>query len=54
LTCLLDTVVPSENPNVAQWMQDEAAEVQFLSTVTICEIARGVEGQRRHNSICPV
>ncbi len=54
MTYLLDTVVLSEmrkrngDPNVLLWMRDKAAQPLFVSAVTIGEIERGVESQRRH------
>lgn len=55
MTYLLDTVVLSEmrkrngDPNVLLWMRDKAAQPLFVSAVTIGDIERGVESQRRHN-----
>jgi len=57
LSYLLDTVVLSEmrkrqrDPNVLQWLHDKAPELLFVSAVTIGEIERGVEGQRRRNPV---
>ncbi len=36
------------DPNVLLWMRDKAAQPLFVSAVTIGEIERGVESQRRH------
>ena len=55
MTHLLDTVVLSEmrkrqgDPNVLRWLDGKAAELLFISTVTIGEIERGVETARRRD-----
>jgi predicted nucleic acid-binding protein len=52
---LIDTVVFSElykrhrHPGFVQWFGDKTQDVLFLSTITIGEIERGVEVQRRRN-----
>ncbi len=52
---LIDTVVFSElfkrrrNPGFLIWLSDKSEELFFLSTVTIGEIERGIERQRRHD-----
>jgi len=57
LTYLLDTGVLSEmrkrqgDPNVLRWMRGTCPESLFVSTVTIGEIERGIESQRRRNPI---
>jgi predicted nucleic acid-binding protein len=52
---LLDTVVFSElyrhrrHPGFVRWLSDMPEEWLFLSTITIGEVERGIERQRRHD-----
>jgi predicted nucleic acid-binding protein len=52
---LLDTVVfselykPRRHPGFMQWLNGKPEALFFLSTVTIGEIERGIETQRRRN-----
>ncbi len=54
---LVDTVVFSElfkrrrHPNLVRWLGDKSEDLFFLSTVTIGEIERGIERQRRHDPV---
>lgn len=52
---LIDTVVFSEmykrrrHPGFLLWLSDKAEDLLFLSTITIGEIERGIESQRRRD-----
>ncbi len=52
---LIDTVVFSElfkrrrHPGLVRWLSDTSEDLLFLSTVTIGEIERGIEMQRRRD-----
>ena len=54
---LVDTVVFSElfkrrrHPNLVRWLGDKSEDLFFLSAVTIGEIERGIERQRRHDPV---
>jgi hypothetical protein len=37
------------DPNVLRWLQDNATESMFISAITIGEIERGIESERRRN-----
>jgi toxin FitB len=53
---LLDTVVLSElrkarpHPGVVAYLKSQAAEVTFISAITLGEIEAGIEKQRRSNA----
>ncbi len=54
---LIDTVVFSElfkrrrNPRFLEWLSDKSEELFFLSTITLGEIERGIERQRRRDPL---